>query len=300
MALELLEEIQLPPHHGPEGFDHGDVHQASGRVFVAHTANGTIEVLDGEQVRHLATIPDCPEASGVICPPSANLVVAAARGTGEVVFIDPEPPRLRSRVAVGGRPNGLAWDSRRQRVLVADVAHDSFAIVDPLGRQIVATSPLSGRPRWTVYDAEHDRFLINIRDPSGVALIDAESGKVVTFWPISALGPHGLDLDGPNGRLFVACDGQSVVVLDYRDGHELGRVGIAGEPDAIWFDGAADSIYVAIGTPGVVQVLDGTGMAVRETVATEEGSQTTALDARRRILYAFKPRSCAVAAYRIA
>ncbi len=55
---------------------------------MAHTAYGTIEVIDGEQLRHIATIPDCAEASGVICPPSADLVVAAARGSGEVLFID--------------------------------------------------------------------------------------------------------------------------------------------------------------------------------------------------------------------
>jgi len=124
VALQLVGETQLPVHAGRGGFDHGDVHQASGRVFVAHTANGTVEVLDGEQLRHLATIPECPEASGIICPPSADLVVAAARGTGEILFIDPARPWLRSRVAVGGRPNGLAWDSRRQRLLVADVEGD--------------------------------------------------------------------------------------------------------------------------------------------------------------------------------
>ena len=128
MALELLGEVELPAHTGPGGFDHGDVHQATGRVFVAHTANGTIEVIDGERLRHLATLADCPEASGVICPPSTDVVVAAARATGEVLFIDPVRSWLKSRVTVGGRPNGLAWDARRQRVLVADVAGNSVTI----------------------------------------------------------------------------------------------------------------------------------------------------------------------------
>ena len=47
MALELLGEVQLPAHKRPRGFDHGDVHLGSGRVYVAHTANGTVEVIDG-------------------------------------------------------------------------------------------------------------------------------------------------------------------------------------------------------------------------------------------------------------
>jgi hypothetical protein len=76
-------------------------------------------------------------------------------------------------------------------------------------------------------------------------------------------------------------------------------VEIAGEPDAIWFDGAADSVYVAVGSPGVVQVVDTSRMAVLETVVTEEGAKTTALDTQRRVLYVFKPKSCSLAAYRL-
>jgi DNA-binding beta-propeller fold protein YncE len=299
VALHLVGELSLPAHSGAGGFDHGDVHQASGRVFVAHTGNGTIEVIDGGQLRHLATIPDCPESSGVICPPSTDLVVAAARGTGDVVFIDPERPWLRSRVSVGGRPNGLAWDSRRQRVLVADVAGDSLTIVDPARGRIVATTSLPGRPRWTVYDAARDRFLVNIRNPAQVALVDAENCGVVGAWSVSSPGPHGLDLDSAGERVLVACDGSDVFCLSSADGREVGRVKIAGEPDAIWFDATTDSLYVAVGSPGVVQVIDVRGMVLRETVVTEAGAKTTALDTHRRVLYVFRPNSCSVAAFGI-
>ena len=66
MTLTLIGSIGLPPHPSG-GFDHGDVHLATGRVFVAHTAVGTIEVIDGGRGVHTATIPGCPEASGVLC-----------------------------------------------------------------------------------------------------------------------------------------------------------------------------------------------------------------------------------------
>lgn len=297
--LEPAGEVQLPAHVGPGGFDHGDVHQPTGRVYVAHTANGTIEVIDGEQLRHLTTLPDCPEGSGVICPPTADLVVAAARGAGEVHFIDPARPWLRSKVSVGGRPNGLAWDSGRQRVLVADVAGDSFAIVDPSRGQIMANAPLPGRPRWAVFDSDRDRFLVNVRDPAQVALVDAESGTLGGAWSVSSSGPHGLDLDSSDGRAFVACDGAELISLSAHDGRELGRVQIAGVPDAIWFDAATESVYVAIATPGVVQVIDASHMSIRQVVVTEEGTQTTAFDAKRRLLYVFKPKSCSVAAFRL-
>ncbi len=116
--LILRHYIDLPPH--PEGdFDHGDVYLESGRVFVANTAAGTVEVIDGERLHHLATIPGCPEASGVLCAQDEALVFAAARGAGKLLVIDPATNAVLRTIAVGPRPNGLAWDRRRKRLLAA-------------------------------------------------------------------------------------------------------------------------------------------------------------------------------------
>ncbi len=83
------------------------------------------------------------------------------------------------------------------------------------------------------------------------------------------------------------------------DGREIGNVQIAGEPVAICCDAVTDSLYVAIGSPGVIQVIDVGHMAVSGTVVTEAGAKTTALDALRRVLYVFKPNTCSVAAFRV-
>jgi len=299
VSLELRGEVQLPGHTGPGGFDHGDVHAASGRVFIAHTANGTVEVVDGERLEHLVTIDGCAEASGVLCPPSTNLVIAAARGSGSVLFIDPTTCAVTGTVEVGGKPNGLAWDARRRRILVADVAGNSVSIVDRIGGRIVASGSLPGRPRWAVHDSGRDHFLVNIREPSMVALVNSETAAVIETWPASSAGPHGLDLDIGRGRAFVACDAGQLICLDLNDGSEVARVEIAGEPDAIWFNADAAQVYVAIGRPGVIQVVETDMMTIRQTIEIEEGAKTTALDAARRALYAFKPLACSLAAFRI-
>jgi DNA-binding beta-propeller fold protein YncE len=227
------------------------------------------------------------------------LVIAAARGAGEVVFVDPVKLAVKRRTTVGGRPNGLAWDARRERVLVADVAGNSFSIVDLSGRLMIGPVMLPGRPRWTVYDAAQDHFLVNIRDPAVVAVVDPDAGTVEFAWPVSCPGPHGLDLDPAGSRLFVACDGGQMVCLSSHDGSEMGKVPIAGIPDAIWFNAAKSSLYVAVAQPGVLQVVDTNRMTVVESVETEPGAQTTAFDARRQALYVFKPISCTVAAFDI-
>ncbi|HKB47865.1 MAG TPA: hypothetical protein VKC57_09220, partial [Ktedonobacterales bacterium] len=170
--LRLRGFIAIPPYTSSE-FDHGDVHLASGRVFVAHTAAATIESLDGEQDAHLATIPGCPEASGVLCAQEEGLVFAAARGSGTLLVLNALSATVQREIAVGPRPNGLSWDLTRKRLLVADVRENTARLLDPLAVQTVATTELPGRPRWCVYDRRDDRFLVNIREPACVVALTA-------------------------------------------------------------------------------------------------------------------------------
>ncbi len=147
--LVLRQYIDLPFY--PQGdFDHGDVSLSNGYIFIANTAAGTVEVVDGEHLRHLVTIPGCPEASGVLAAQDDALIFAAARGAGKLLMIDAMSATVIRTVAVGSRPNGLAWDSLRKQLLVADVKDNTARLVDPQKGQVIATVSLPGRPRWAV------------------------------------------------------------------------------------------------------------------------------------------------------
>jgi DNA-binding beta-propeller fold protein YncE len=89
---------------------------SNGYVFIANTAAGTVEVVDGEHLRHLVTIPGCPEASGVLAAQEEGLVFAAARGAGKLLIIDAVFTTVLREVAVGSRPNGLAWIPARSAI----------------------------------------------------------------------------------------------------------------------------------------------------------------------------------------
>src|SRR5712692_796173 len=293
--LVLRQYIDLPFHtHGD--FDHGDVSLSNGYIFIANTAAGTVEVVDGEGLRHLTTIPGCLEASGVLAAQEEGLVFAAARGAGKLLIIDAVFTTVLREVAVGSRPNGLAWDPRRKHLLVADVQDNTARLVDSRAGQIIATAPLPGRPRWAVYWQAGDRFLVNIREPAMVAVLSASTFELVGQFPVSGVGPHGLDLDQEGHRAFIACDGGSVVTVDTSTGSELAQVPIAGTPDAIWHHHRLSRLYVAIGDPGVIEVVSTETMTVEEQIQTEVGAHTTAYDAKLQRLYVFLP-SCRVAVY---
>jgi DNA-binding beta-propeller fold protein YncE len=130
-----------------------------------------------------------------------------------------------------------------------------------------------------------------------VVALDAETCSDQGRWPISGAGPHGLDADVRRGLAFVACDEGVVTVLDLATGRERATVEIAGEPDVIWHNAANQRLYVAIGRPGVIDVIDTNAMTRVAQVITEEGAHTTAFDRARERLYVFLPRGCRAAVY---
>jgi len=297
MALMFSQFVDLPPHQ-PGGFDHADVHIRSGYVYVAHTATGNVEAISGEEAKHMATLPDCPEASGVVCAQNENLVFAAARGAGKILVIDVLTNRVLRDVQAGTMPNGLAWDSRRKQLLVADVEDNHARLVDPYSGKLISALELAGRPRWCAYSSKKDQFLVNIREPAGVAILTPENMSQKAFLPISIAGPHGLDVDDKSGLAYVACDGGAVVVLDISTGHEEAVVPIGGGPDVIWLNIDRHRLYCAIGKPGMIEVIDTEKLVVDEKVNTEEGAHTFTFDEKRQRLYAFLPKSCRVTIYK--
>jgi DNA-binding beta-propeller fold protein YncE len=272
-------------------------------VFVAHTAANTIEVFHGARGAYYMTIPECHAGSGVLCAQDEGIVFAAARGAGKVLVIESRSGRVRREITVGPRPNGLAWDPDRKRLLVADVQTNQALLLTPLDASPGVTEqpaqiiPLPGRPRWCVYDSARSHFLINIREPACVAILSALTGKRIALWPVSAGGPHGLDLDLDSGRAFVACDAGVVVALGLDNGREMGHARIAGAPDAIWYNAAHERLYVAIEDPGVIDVINTQAMSLEEEIVTERGAHTTAFDPIRQRLYVFLPTSCRAAIF---
>src|SRR5438128_11391007 len=83
MPLQPLGFVDLPAHAKDGGFDHAAVHEPSGRVYVAHTANDAVDVIDIETRRYVASIPGLTAVAGALVTDS-GLVVTSNRGENTV------------------------------------------------------------------------------------------------------------------------------------------------------------------------------------------------------------------------
>jgi len=157
-------------------------------------------------------------------------------------------------------------------------------------KAVTGTVVLPGRPRWAVYDEVKAAFYVNIADPPLIVGIDANHpSEIRETFAIPSKGPHGLDLDSRARQLFCACDEGKLVAV-HLDTGEVRLIGnLSGPPDVIFFNSALRRVYVAVGSPGVVDVLDVGRMKVLETVPTEKGAHTLAFDHRKNKVYALLP-----------
>jgi hypothetical protein len=298
MTLRLLGHIELPPHRSNGGFDHADVHSPTNRIYVAHTANDSIDVIDCAEDRYVESISGFTAVAGALVSEARGLVFATNRGENTVSVFTPGDERNAFKIGVGVKPNGVAFDADRGLLVVANVGDpatsDSYtaSVVDVGRKERIAEIKVPGRTRWAIYSPTLETFFINIASPARIVAIDARNPtKVSVERQVPAEGPHGLELDPVTGRLFCACDAGILFAIDAASGRVVDDVPLSGAPDVIFFDSRSGHLYVAIGDPGVIDVIDVATMRRREVVPTEPGAHTLALDRKRSKVYAFLPRS---------
>src|SRR5262249_15132736 len=223
-----------------------------------------------------------------------DFLFSSDRGCAQVSIYRCSDETLLDRVPVGDRPNGLAYDPVRHHLFVFNIGDPpgvncTTSVVEVDEMRVIATIPLPGRPRWAVYDPASEHVYANIQKPAEIVVLSATELQIKGAFNVPVAGPHGLVI--ARERLFCAADGEALVALHRDTGAVLGRVDLPGEPDVIMHDPESQRLYVAIGSPGVISVIEGRLLQALETVATEPGTHTIGWNPDTRTLYAFLPRS---------
>jgi hypothetical protein len=286
MSLKTIGVIEIPGAAG-SAFDHGAFDPKTRRVFVAHTACDSVEVIDHDAGRHIATLPGFPEAAGVVA--EDGFVLVTNRGAASLAWLDGQSLKTQTVFKTGPRPNGVAFVARQGLAIVASIGDEDhrsrLEVLSRYGNHYVVDLP--GRPRWCVTDAAAERVFLAIRDPSMVFVARLPTLHDVDHWKLASGGAHGLDIDHRHGRLYVACDDGALVEIDIGARAARERWPIAGVPDATFFNPATGLVHVAIGGPGLVETIDPrTGASTKAMTAA--GAHTTAFVAPD-ILYVFSP-----------
>src|SRR5207249_3427022 len=223
------------------------------RLYVAHTSNDDVDVIDSASNRFLRSIHGLKGVAGVLASDERGFLFTANRAENTISIFAAGTEKELARLSAGIRPNGLAFEPSRGLLLVANVGDpeignsSTVSMIDVGEKTVIGTVVLPGRPRWAVYNERTAAFYVNIADPPLIVEIEAKTPWTIRErYKVPAKGPHGLDLDPRGRQLFCACDGQKLVAV-HLDSGEIRAVGeLSGPPDVVSFNQGLGHVYVAV------------------------------------------------------
>lgn len=268
------------------------------RLFVSRGTHVMVVSLDRDSV--VGDLPNTPGVHGIA------LALALGRGftsNGRDSTVTIFALRTLAPIATvhvtGRNPDAILYDPATRRVFTFNGGSDDATAIDAVAGKVVGTIPLGGRPEFAASDARGHVYA-NIEDSSQVVRIDPHTLRVVARWPLAPCEhPSGMAIDRVHERLFIGCHNGMMAVMNARTGKVVATVRIGRGVDANRFDPGTRLAFASCGdgTLTVVHEDDPDHYHVVQTVATERGARTMALDERTHRVYTvtarFGPRPAA-------
>jgi YVTN family beta-propeller protein len=279
----LIKEI---PVGGDGGWDALTVDSAAQRLYVSHAARVVVIDLAKDQVA--GEITNTPGVHGIAVAPKLNRGFTSNGRENKVSIVDLKTLQMISKVDTGTNPDAIFFEPGQNEVYAFNGRGQSATVIDAKAGKVVATIPLGGKPEFAEGDAEAHRVFNNLEDKNEVAVIDTRTHSVTNRWPI-APGDEasGIAIDVKHHRLFLGCGNKLMVMMDSTSGKVVATVPIGQGVDGSAFDPGTQLAFASCGdsTTTIAHEDAPDKLTVVQTLKTERGSRTIALDPKTHKIY---------------
>jgi YVTN family beta-propeller protein len=206
---------------------------SSRRLYVAHSDQ--VEVLNADSGRSEGSMP-AQDAAGIVVVDNTSRGFFANRGSDAVTVFNPATLAAIRTVPLQARnPESLVFDSDAQRVFVIAPGSGEVIALNPHSGEIEGRVTLEGHLRQAVTDGMGSLF-VAAQDLNLIHVVDTHSLKFLGDFPSGdADGPVSLAIDPFGRRLFVACSGGKLAVIDTDIGFTFEELPIAaGDPNSFF------------------------------------------------------------------
>jgi YVTN family beta-propeller protein len=264
---------------GQGGWDYLLSDDAAHRLYVTH--NSRVEIVDTATGKLIGAITGLKSTHGVTLNPDGKTGYISDGAGNAIVVFDRADFSIQATVPTGTNPDGIIYEPVTKTIWAFNGRSNNVSVLDTASNKVVDTMPVPGKPEFPQVGGQGSVF-VNIADKNEIVKFDAASRKVVATWPLPGCeSPSGMAIDVAKHRLFSVCDGGRMAVVDYDEGKVLGLAAIGDSPDAAAFDAKHGLAFSSNGGDGTLTIVDTgkPGFPVRQTVKTEKGARTMALDA---------------------
>jgi DNA-binding beta-propeller fold protein YncE len=263
------------------------------RLYVSHNAEVVVIDLDSEKI--LGKIAVGGFSHGIAIAADADLGFITTGGSGtdphkyptEVVSFDLKTLEIKDRIKVGEDPDAIVYDPPSGRVFAFNGDISQATVINAKSGKIEKTIALGGTPEFSVSDGKGNVY-VNLENKGEIAQIDTASLTVKAHWSLAPCEePAGLALDRENRRLFSTCGNKTMVVVDADSGKVVASLPIGVHPDGALYDPATKLAFSSnVDSTLTVVRQDGKDKySVLETLHTEPGARTMAMDFKTHTLY---------------
>jgi outer membrane protein assembly factor BamB len=205
--------------------------------------------------------------------------------TKPLTMWDAQTLKVIKTIDVDGRPDGIELDPFNGRIWVLSHQPPHATIIDAKDGTVAGTLDLGGAPEQAVSDGKGTVY-VNISDKANIAVVDAKTLTVKAHYDLSSKGASGsgLSLDAKNHILFAyyRMPTPTVVILDALTGDIITTLPTGAGVDTVAFNPATMEA-ISTETAGSITFIkenSPTSFAVEQTLVTQPGARTSALDTR--------------------
>ena len=280
---QFLTEI---PIGGEGGWDILTIDSPANRLYLSHATK--VVVVDLNKNAVVGEVADTPGVHAFVAVPEFQRGFSSNGKEAKSSVVDLITLKTISKIDTGQSPDAIVYEPRHREVYVFNHTGNSATVIDAKSATVSATISLGGSPEFAAVDEKAGRIYCNIEDKSEVAVIDSTKHEVVARWLIApGEEPSGIALDAAHHRLFATCHNKMMVMLDTETGKVVANVPIGAGVDGCAFDDASQLAFASCGdgTTTIAKEETPQKLTVVQTLKTERGARTMALDPKTHRIY---------------
>lgn len=264
---------------GEGGWDYLSVDSKNRKLYVSHGSQ--VEVLNADTHEKVGVISGLQGVHGVIAVPECGRGITTNGRSSTASIFDLKTLKIIAELPTGKNPDALLYDKFSKRVFVFNHSDVTATAIDIAAGKVIGSINLGGTALEAGASDERGTIFVNLEEANEIVSFDATTLTLKNRWKISpGEEPTGLAIDINNNRLFSACHNGSMMVIDTDNGRVVAQIPIGAWVDGVVFDPKSKMIFTSNGegTITVVQEKSPSEFVVVETIQTQAGARTIALD----------------------
>jgi YVTN family beta-propeller protein len=265
---------------GDGGWDYLTFDPETRRLFVSRGTR--VDVISVDTGTVVGSIPDTQGVHGIALANDLRRGFSSNGRGNSVTAFDLDSLQIIRQIDVPARnPDAILYDRQGQHVFTFNGTSNDVTVLDANTFVVAGRIAVPDKPEFAVDDGGGQIFVNIESEPGQMAVIDSTTLGLKTIWQLAGCdSPTGLAIDRAHHRLFSVCDGKVMAVTDSQSGKHVASVRIGEHPDAAAYDRRRGMVYSSNGdgTLTVIHQVTADRYSVVQTLATQRGARTMALD----------------------